>query len=99
MWTMLCLPAAAQLWIALYGKSCVYGLPPGSKLYLLLQRELEKAGMSFAQSAGTSIPFRFQRDTTYLQSILQGLRLHLVEGVRYGWASYRWRRYGKELSA
>jgi hypothetical protein len=99
MWTMLCLPAAAQLWIALYGKSCVYGLPPGSKLYLLLQRELEKAGMSFAQSAGTSIPFRFQRDTTCLQSILQGLRLHLVEGVRYGWASYRWRRYGKELSA
>ena len=90
MWTMLRLPAAAQLWVALYGKSCVYGLPPGSKLYRLLQRELERAGASFTQAGGSPRTGR---------SVVQWLKFHIVEGVRYGWASYRWRRYRTEVPA
>ena len=117
MWTMLRLPAAAQRWIALYGLNCVYGTPPGTKLHLLLQRELEKAGASFARSARTallptrlpqvvipasandSMTFTIQRYALQLQFVLQRLRFHVVEGIRYAWASYHWRRYRNEASA
>jgi hypothetical protein len=116
-WTMLRLPAAAQRWIALYGPNCVFGTPPGTKLYLLLQREMEGEGMTFARSARTAllpmrlpqvvIPasaddtmgFRIQRHALQFQYILKRLRFHVVEGLRYAWASYRWRRYRNELSA
>jgi Uncharacterised nucleotidyltransferase len=117
MWTMLRLPAAVQRWIALYGLNCVYGMHPGTKLYLLLQRELEAAGMTFARPARTAlvptrlpqviIPasaddtmiLRTQRHALQFQYVAQRLRFHLVEGLRYAWASYRWRRYRNELSA
>lgn len=116
-WTMLRLPPAAQRWIALYGPNCVFGTPPGTKLYLLLQREMEGEGMTFARSARTAllpmrlpqvvIPasaddtmgFRIQRHALQFQYILKRLRFHVVEGLRYAWASYRWRRYRNELSA
>jgi hypothetical protein len=117
MWTMLRLPATARRWVSLYGPNCVYGTPPGTKLYLLLQRELEEAGMTFARPAGTAllparlphvlipasaddtVAFRFQRYALQFQFIFQRLRFHIVEGLRYAWASYRWRRYRNELSA
>lgn len=117
MWTMLRLPPAAQRWVALYGLNCVYGAPPGTKLYLLLQRELEKEGIMFTRpariallpmrlpqviipaSANDTMTFRIQRHALQFQFILQRLRFHVVEGLRYAWASYRWRRYQNELSA
>jgi hypothetical protein len=43
-WTVDCLPRFAQLWIDLYGRRVVFDSFPGSKLYLLLQNELESAG-------------------------------------------------------
>jgi hypothetical protein len=115
-WTMLRLPASARRWLILYGRICVYGTPPGTKLYLLLQRELEAAGMTFARpraallptrlpqvlipaTAGDTMAFRVKRYALQLQFILQRLRFHIVEGLRYAWASYCWRRYRNELAA
>lgn len=117
MWTMLRLPATAQRWVALYGLNCVYGTPPGTKLYLLLQRELETEGMSFARPArnallptrfpqviipaspSDTLAFRVQRYAFQFRFILQRLRFHVVEGLRYAWASYWWSRYRNEPTA
>jgi hypothetical protein len=44
-WTVYRLPRAAQLWVEMYGREVVLGDFPGSKLYLLLQRELEATGV------------------------------------------------------
>jgi hypothetical protein len=40
-WTVHRLPRPASLWVEMYGHRAVFGSFPGSKLYLLLQRELE----------------------------------------------------------
>jgi len=45
-WTVEILPASVRLWVDLYGRRSVYGTHPGTKLYLLLQRELEASGIS-----------------------------------------------------
>ncbi len=44
-WTVPGVPAAARLWIDLYGYRSVFASFPGNKLYLLLQRELATAGV------------------------------------------------------
>ena len=44
-WTVDRLPDAARLWVDLYGRRSVFGDPPGNKLYLLLEREMERAGV------------------------------------------------------
>lgn len=44
-WTVKCLPRSARLWVETYGRRVVFGSIPGSKLYLLLQKELEIAGV------------------------------------------------------
>ena len=43
-WTVRCLSRPVRLWVEMYGHRIVLGSYPGSKLYLLLQRELEFAG-------------------------------------------------------
>jgi len=42
-WTVDRLPEAIRLWVSQYGPDAIYGDFPGSKLYLLLQQELEGA--------------------------------------------------------
>ncbi len=49
-WTVECLPRSARLWVERYGRRAVFGSIPGSKLYLLLQRELEAAGVPAKRS-------------------------------------------------
>jgi hypothetical protein len=49
-WTVDCLPAAARLWVDLYGRRTVLASFPGNKLYLLLQKELEAAGVPAKRS-------------------------------------------------
>ena len=44
-WTVGRLPTTARLWVDLYGGLVAFGDAPGSKLYLLLQKELESAGV------------------------------------------------------
>jgi hypothetical protein len=49
-WTVDRLPTAARLWVELYGHRTVFAGFPGSKLYLLLQRELQEAGLPAKRS-------------------------------------------------
>lgn len=44
-WTVEILPPSVRLWLDLYGRRSVYATHPGTKLYLLLQRELEVSGI------------------------------------------------------
>jgi putative nucleotidyltransferase-like protein len=44
-WTMNQLSASVTLWIEMYGDRAVFGSFPGTKLYLLLQKELESVGV------------------------------------------------------
>jgi hypothetical protein len=59
-WTVDPLPASVRLWIQMYGQRAVLGSFPGSKLYLLLQRELESRGVRARRSIRQSlIPSNF----------------------------------------
>jgi hypothetical protein len=59
-WTVDPLPASVRLWIRMYGHRAVLGSFPGSKLYLLLQRELETHGIRARRSIRQSlIPSNF----------------------------------------
>lgn len=49
-WTVLRLPQSVQLWVEMYGRRTAFGNFPGSKLYLLLQAELEAAGVTAKRS-------------------------------------------------
>lgn len=49
-WTVECLPQSARLWVERYGRRAVFGNHPGSKLYLLLQKELEAVGVPAKRS-------------------------------------------------
>lgn len=44
-WTVNRIPAAARVWVEAYGSRSVLSQFPGSKLYLLLLRELENSGL------------------------------------------------------
>lgn len=44
-WTVDRLPKPVQLWVDIYGHRIALGSYPGTKLYLLLQQELEAAGL------------------------------------------------------
>lgn len=54
-WTVDCLPAAVRLWVEFYGRKVVFYDAPGSKLYLLLQQELEKVGITPKRSLGREL--------------------------------------------
>jgi len=110
-WTVESLPLATRLWVKLYGRHVALGSFPGSKLYLLLQRELESAGIPakrslrqsllprrlppliIRRSENETLGVRILRYRMQLHFILLRLRFHLVEGIRYTWESYRWRKY------
>jgi hypothetical protein len=114
-WTLSRLPAPAQLWVEMYGSRAVFGTFPGTKLYLLLQREMEPAGMRAKRSPlkallpsrlpppvirafpNEAMPVRISRYRMQLELVLLRLRFHFVEGLRYAWESYRWKRQRNRL--
>jgi hypothetical protein len=49
-WTVGSLPVCARLWVQLYGERIVFASAPGSKLYLLLQKELATSGIPAKRS-------------------------------------------------
>jgi hypothetical protein len=54
-WTVDCLPRRVRLWVTMYGRQNVFGSFPGSKLYLLLQSELEAGGVQAKRSLRRSL--------------------------------------------
>jgi Uncharacterised nucleotidyltransferase len=50
-WTVATLPPSVRLWVDVYGSRLVFGKDPGTKRYLLLQQELESAGLPPKRSA------------------------------------------------
>ncbi len=49
-WTADALPVRIRLWVERYGHQAVFASHPGSKLYLVLQQELERAGLAAKRS-------------------------------------------------
>jgi hypothetical protein len=49
-WTVDQLPVRIRLWVERYGRHSVFASHPGDKLYLLLQQELERAGLTAKRS-------------------------------------------------
>ncbi|MFL6307789.1 MAG: nucleotidyltransferase family protein [Candidatus Sulfotelmatobacter sp.] len=49
-WTVERLPQPVQMWVNMYGYRVVFGNFPGSKVHLILQRELEVAGFAARRS-------------------------------------------------
>jgi Uncharacterised nucleotidyltransferase len=49
-WTLERVPAAARLWVEMYGERTVFAGAHGSKLYLLLQQAMEQAGVTAKRS-------------------------------------------------
>ncbi len=115
-WTVDSLPASTRLWVELYGRRAALGDFPGSKLYVLLQRELGMAGalpkrelrrallpmkLPPALSRGTSsesVMGRVHRYRQHARLILFRLRFHAVEGIRYTYESFLWRRRKNRLA-
>jgi hypothetical protein len=54
-WTVDQLPSAASLWVDMYARRTALASSPGSKLYLLLQEELEAAGLPAKRSLRNSL--------------------------------------------
>jgi hypothetical protein len=58
-WSVETLSGPVRLWVETYGPRIVYSSYPGSKLYLLLQQELESTGIPGKRSVRDSLlPFR-----------------------------------------
>lgn len=115
-WTVDVLPPKVRLWVDVYGRRAIFGEFPGTKLHLLLQKELEAGGLPATRSirksllptrlppllvrgsAGESWHTRFCRYRLQLRYIVSRLRYHVVEGIRYAWESYRWRRRTEQVT-
>jgi hypothetical protein len=115
-WTVRNLPASAHLWCQRHGHRAVLGSFPGSKLYLLLQRELQDEGIPVKRPIQKSLlpsrlpppiirafpnetfSIRFRRYWMQFNFVVQRLRFHLVEGLRYTWELRQWRRNLKTLA-
>ena len=114
-WTVDALSKPVRLWVEIYGHRVALGSYPGSKLYLLLRKELESEGIQQGHALhrallpsrlpppvirafpNEAVPVRFRRYSMHLRLILERLRFHIVEGVRFALESRRWRRM-KELA-
>jgi Uncharacterised nucleotidyltransferase len=84
-WTVDHLPASVRVWVEWYADRSALGNFPGSKLYLLLQRELQqKQVMSRRTLRGTLVPIRLPAPIVYRgpnETATQRLRRYRL----YGW--------------
>jgi len=109
-WTVERLPRSVRLWVEIYGCRGVFNSLPGSKLYMLLEKELgssdgpakrplrriflpTRISPEFTWAAADeTLAMRIRRHRRQLNFIFFRLRFHIVEGLRYAWESYRWRK-------
>ena len=114
-WTLSRVPASARLWVETYRSRTVLGSFPGTKLYLLLQREMQPAGIPARRPRikallpsrlpppvvrafpNEAMAVRISRYRMQLELVFLRLRFHFVEGLRYAWESYRWKRQRNRL--
>ncbi len=79
-WTVDCLPPGARLWVEMYGRRSALANSSGSKLYLLLQRELEASGVPAKRTLrSTLLPFHLPPTifhATANESLSMRLRRH-----------------------
>jgi hypothetical protein len=54
-WTTDALPIRIRLWVERYGRQAVFASHPGGKLYLVLQQELERAGLTAKRSVSHAL--------------------------------------------
>jgi hypothetical protein len=83
-WTVGRLPHGTRLWVDLYGERSVLGDHPGNKLYLLLEREMEIAGVPAKRP---------------LRRVLLPMRLPpaIAHGAPDETLSMRAKRYGRQI--
>jgi hypothetical protein len=98
-------PRSMRLWLDRYGKTVLRSDFPGTKLYLLLDRELSNGGNVRKTTAGKLLPLHRPPRITYPKgrgavraSLSQiwftffRLRFHVVEGSRFLIAAQQWKR-------
>ena len=112
-WTGDAIPERIRLWLECYGEAILLAEFPGSKLYLLLERELGGGKAARTTNWGKLLPFHLPHQVTHGQSAsiwqriranlsevrftLCRLRFHVTEGARYFRAALRWRRTVQRL--
>jgi hypothetical protein len=82
-WTVQSLPEDVELWVKMYGRRAVFESFPGSKLYLLLQRQLALAGVSTKRTLGKALlPLRLPPPVvraTPQESLAARMRRYVVQ--------------------
>ena len=107
-WATERLPASVALWIDRYGDDVLLADFPGSKLYLILDHELDGSrGMSatirrrllpmhgparVTAAPSGNVGERFRAFKSQLRYLLFRLRFHLAQTPRYLWEAWRWNR-------
>jgi len=113
-WTRNHLPPRAALWIQRYCRTVLLSEFPGTKLYLLLEKELAAGRATsrmvvkrifpshkpstIASAPGGTLRQRILASTFQAQYFFSRLRFHLREGFRYLLEDRRWRRLVKKQS-
>jgi hypothetical protein len=112
-WTVGSLPATVALWIERYGDDLLLADFPGSKLYLILESELDD-GPEMSSTirrrllpmrgpgrvtavASVSIGRRFEAYRFQLRYFFFRLRFHLAQTPRYLFEAWRWKRLSGRL--
>ena len=100
-------PASVRLWIRLYGRSALLADFPGTKLNLLLERELAQTGYrprgrllprrgprpNLADRVNENVVARWIRRSERIGFYVLRMRFHFVEGARYFVEASRFRRH------
>jgi hypothetical protein len=107
-WSSDVLPEPMRFWLECYGTRVLLADFPGTKLYLLLARELSK-GNDFRKvdwakvvplhrpprvtyPSGGSVPWSIRASFSEMQFMLFRTRFHIAEGTRYLIEVQRWKR-------
>lgn len=107
-WSMAVIPKRVRLWLECYGEDMLLADFPGSKLYLLLERELAGNRRGQATNWPKLLPLHRPQRITYSKGVngLQALRasvseicfaiyrarFHAVEGMRYMRVARHWKK-------
>lgn len=107
-WSTDAVPRSVRVWLDRYGKTVLVSDFPGTKLYLLLERELSSDGNARTISWGRLFPLhrppriaypkgqgslrRMRASLSQLWFALFRLRFHVLEGSRYLIAAQQWKR-------